>query len=224
MKEVETFSDAIKQYFSEKHLALLIPLVVYAAGFVIWNYHLSQFGFFEYNLVQVRFISAGILFFLFPFLFFFAGIYNKKIKEYSCIQGSIMLLIVVWFWFVPTHFYEISQVVGGGKPIPTALIGTIDQMKYVENFNVELAPNSNGKDSVQTSIHNPICLIYENDKYAIFAIQTESVENVTETTATLLVKGRVITLSKQNFLGFHRVTDKEASARCLFIVKMSKPL
>ena len=39
-----------------------ITLLAYAIGFIFWNFYLGEFGFFEYNLIQLRFLSAGALF------------------------------------------------------------------------------------------------------------------------------------------------------------------
>ena len=40
----------------------LFVFLLYVIGFVAWNSYLLKFGFFEYNLLQTRFISAGLLF------------------------------------------------------------------------------------------------------------------------------------------------------------------
>lgn len=86
-------------------------LLVYSSGFIAWNYFLSQYGFFEYNLLQTRYISAGILILFFmtlsmaPFILFYYLIKKliiKKIKSenyYNIIMATIFSILIVFIFY-----------------------------------------------------------------------------------------------------------------------------
>ncbi len=58
-QEYSGFFD-IGRKFSD--LLLILISGFYLFGFISWNFYLANFGFFESNLLQTRYISAGILF------------------------------------------------------------------------------------------------------------------------------------------------------------------
>ncbi len=173
--------------------------LVYTCGFFIWNIYLSSFGFFEYNLIQIRYLSAGLAFSL-PAIFI-VGIsrflYRKNIRGNFrfVISGLSILGVIGWGLIFYNVFPWIPQYLGGGKPIPTMLIGNPDQIDFLSNFEIKIAENGGGKRSVQTL---PVCLLYQNDKYVLFfnsLISTSTKEHFGFTY-------RLIALSRDEFLGF----------------------
>lgn len=88
---------------------------------------------------------------------------SKKFRKNIYIIFAIwsLLYFTVIFDFV---FQKIPQFLGGVRPIVTTIIGTKEQITYLNNFGVQSFPN--GKDnSVQTL---PFCMFYQNDNYIIF--------------------------------------------------------
>src|ERR1700690_2781378 len=168
----------------DKFTALLIHhapwaiFVIYASGFCVWNLYLSRFGFFEYNLVQIRYLSAGlllcvpILLALFTRTYFLNRIVRKWLIEF--VKSSVIALVLVWLLVIFIFFNQIPQYFGGGAPIPTTIIGTPDQIAFLSNFGIRSAENG-GRASVQTY---PVCLVYQNDNYALFFSAT----NISTTT------------------------------------------
>src|SRR3989344_5529627 len=61
----------------------LLVFIIYSTGFVIWNKYLSVFGFFEYNFIQLRYFSAGFIFWVVFVIFaeiIYSIFYFAKIK------------------------------------------------------------------------------------------------------------------------------------------------
>ena len=142
----------------------MLPLVLafsYAIGFISWNIFLRQFGYFEYNLLQTRFISAGILFSIYlSFLLHLVDMIRKRftkkrkkpflqwIKEKKFLVCSIIIVFLFVFSF--EVFPITAQYFGGAKPIPASLVADIDTLKLLADFGVQLVENGEGKESRQT--------------------------------------------------------------------------
>ncbi|MDD5031897.1 MAG: hypothetical protein PHR36_02510 [Patescibacteria group bacterium] len=80
-----SFEKSIKIFSS-------VIFVSYVVGFICWNIYLGKFGFFEYNLLETRYISAGLLF-LFIFLLLFIFFYYLIAILSLVIRGMISLFI-----------------------------------------------------------------------------------------------------------------------------------
>lgn len=199
--------------FMTRHFAW-IAFGVYASGFLAWNNYLSSYGFVEYSIVQTRFLSAGILMWLPVALVSLAAasIRNKVPQEWSTTRISItvgvVFLALVWFYLLfAVLLTQIPQAFGGVKPIPVSLIGTPDQIDYLANFAVGSGENAQGKHSVQT---RPICLIYQNDQYILFFNATQASSSIQKNGDLYLeFAPRVISIARDNFLGFHQVQATE---------------
>lgn len=197
--------------------------IIYAVGFSLWNSYLSRFGAFEYNLIQLRYLSAGILFcltsiFVAGFIYllykhFYSKYQHFYSKKYSTliIIGVCLLCIIGWIvLFTRTIFPRIPQYLGGAKPIRTTIIGSPEQISYLNNFDIPSADNSNNL-SVQTF---PVCLIYQNDDYFLFF----NASNITESTQSsstpqqvqLSFNSRAILLDRKNFQGLQAISNEYA--------------
>lgn len=161
------------------------PLVlgtVYVAGFIVWNRFLSNFGLFEFNLLQTKFISAGIWAVLSFYLLYVWKLHTAR-KSFAI----VIFLIYIFSVFPLIVFPLIPSSYGGGMPILTSLIGTSDQIKYFdENFEIPKEKNKNNLLSVQTQ---PICLFFEReDRMVVGSISASTL--------------RVVTLRGDRFIGF----------------------
>jgi hypothetical protein len=164
---------------------LLIPcgvFLIYALGFVVWNLYLAAFGVFEFNFLQTRYLSTGILSFIIigtaAFLvsqlhIFLLGLHKFQ-NDQSRKRGKIVKTIFFLYFFgiFTTSFSllafpRIPQWVGGAQPIAISLIGTSEQIEYLKNFNIDSAENG-GNPSVQT---RRVCLLYQNEHYLLLGVQ-----------------------------------------------------
>ena len=176
-------------------------------------------GFFEYNLIQIRFLSAGLLLSL-PIVLILAATYfplktiAAKRKTIESIIGSITgILIGFWVPFLFMFFPYIPQYLGGAKPIPVSFIGTPAQIKFLENFDVPSIENGE-KESVQTF---PVCLIYQNDQYVLFfTANQESIisQDSDADNYQFLIKTRALLLSRSEYLGLQNMSGEYANFQC----------
>lgn len=179
-------------------------LLSYLVGFIAWNYFLSQYSFFEYNLLQTRYISAGLLFLLPTGLFFLALFvveslvisYCKlqKTKLYKVIRNVVGAIIFILFLIMfLVIFGEIPPYLGGAKPFVTAIMTTPEQIEYLKNFNIKVPKNS----SVETM---PLCNIYQNNDYVIVGVVEKTTDHITL---------RVLVIKQALILGFNQRTRYE---------------
>ena len=209
------FSNLIK--IINKHFVWVV-FGIYASGFFVWNVYLSHFGFFEYNLIQIRFLSAGLLWWL-PIILVIlievsiSRIINSTRKKLQELVGFFFgVLVGLWFISLPLFLFPlIPQYFGGAEPIPTSIIGTPDQIGFLKNFDIPSADNA-GKASVQTF---PICLIYQNDQYVLF-LTTTLTGTSTDTLGNInnVYKSRALSLAKSEYIGFQAVGDEYARSQC----------
>lgn len=197
---IEIFKDLWK--ISPSSVFALSVFALYGSGFIIWNQRLIPFGFFEYNLLQVRFIAAGLLYILILLIvivlidcvLFSFGVF--EISKSSIVLIVFLLSIIVLIFF-QTLFIYLPQWIGGGRPIPTTILGTEEQIEYLGSLGIKMADNG-GKKSIQTGL---ICLIYQNDRYIVFqSINESSLRNVP--------------LSRDRFIGFSSVSPDLSEKGC----------
>jgi len=195
--------------FFNNHFPTLLTLaaaVVYSTGFFVWNFYLSHFGFFEYDFVQMRYLSAGLFFWVAIGPFVYICIRSFLKKSFLLVVGvmflllTLRLLIFVWFPAWP-------QYLGGLRPIATTIIASPSQIKFIENFDIYPALNAQDKESVQTY---PVCLIYQNDQYALFF----SASNIVASDSGIDFRSRVLSLSKDQFVGFQITNDLYSLTQC----------
>ncbi|MDD5749771.1 MAG: hypothetical protein PHO91_03225 [Patescibacteria group bacterium] len=207
----------------EKLLSKLIKytpfflLVAYFYGFLAWNSFLSRFGFFEYNILQTRYLSAGILFlgcflvviiFLYRLFSVISKIKNSKLfkTNYKIIFFVVFSLIFNICIFTPIIFPRIPQYLGGAQPLPISLIGTKEQIDFLRNFNTLNKDNEGNKLPFQTGT---LCSIYENNDFVIFATTDEN------------NRSRVLKLKPDQFSGISIIRPeemKEAKNACTQLV------
>lgn len=86
----------------------------------------------------------------------------------------------------------------------TRIIGTPDQIKYLENFNIRLAKNSS-KDSVEIF---PLCSIYSDREFVIVGVVSltdEDIERIGSGNAgSIVINRRVLVLKKSELIGFNQ--------------------
>ena len=144
----------------------------YIVGFIAWNSHLVHYGFFEYNLLQTRFISAGFLI-LFPlvspFYIFPKGlswVINKN--NSTAVWRFLFVILAILYLFLSVNylFPKFSQKIGGAAPFPLSIVADQTTLKTLEDFGVKPGDNAN-KTSLQTQ---SVCAIYSNEDFLIFGI------------------------------------------------------
>lgn len=150
-------------FFKGKYI--FVVSVIYVCGFVVWNLHLARFGYFEYDLLQTRFISAGILVSLSSLILFMLIVFIVKLfshRAYSFFvdhQGIFLLLftlaVIVSGVFV---FPTIPQYLGGGRPY----LGSIIVDESASNEYKEMGLMISDVESLRG------CKIYENRNIFIF--------------------------------------------------------
>lgn len=184
----------------------LLLFVVYSIGFLVWNIYLGQYGFFEYNFLQTRYISAGIIFILPLFLLFYP--FSKIIREDG--QGRFVFLtcfFVFLFIFAKFIFPRIPQYLGGGKPTFVSLLGdSAEQMPYLQNFDIGLQKNGE-KGSVQTEA---TCLFYQNQEIVLIGVTSWKQEN----NSLLVSPRRIISLKKDQIRGLQLKGGFEGRVEC----------
>jgi hypothetical protein len=153
-----------------------VPLVVfsfYALGFLVWNIYLSFFGVFEYNFFQTRYLSSGIYFLIISFpVIIFIDFLCRKVKK-AIFKNFIVSFVSGTFLIIYTFgiFPWIPQAFGGAKSIPASLIGSPDQIGYLEYFGIRSVENAEGAASVETM---PVCVLYQNQDFILIGLLSTS--------------------------------------------------
>ncbi|MFA6502833.1 MAG: hypothetical protein WCT45_01075 [Candidatus Paceibacterota bacterium] len=196
------------------HFYIPATIIIYSSGFLMWNYYLSSFSFFEWNLIQSRYISAGLLIWL-P-ISLAAGVYVITLSRISdekvklTISSIFGVLVGVWFALISIFFQNIPQYYGGAKPIPVSIIGTQDQIHFFENFNILGAKNGDN-DSVQTY---PVCLIYQNGQDALFVNASGFNASSTNKNTGTNFNVRALVINHSQFIGFQSVFGDYGDTQC----------
>ena len=207
-------------------------LLCYVYGFIAWNYLLSKFSFFEYSLLQTRYLSAGLLFLLIILtilllIYFVLKPFSSKlldnVKKHVKICGIVFLLILIpidIYIFSPTIFFRTEQYLGGAHPFAISIIGSDLQIEYLTNFNIPAAANADittttpegdlattSKASVQTGM---LCGIYQNNDFIIIGVVDDEKK-----------PRRRVTLRQDQIMGVS-IPDKESvkdfESACLYFL------
>ncbi len=201
--------------FIENPIPIFV-LIIYILGFLIWNYYLNSFGFFEYNIVQLRYFSAGLLFVfvcLIPFLVFYIFLVRFIHKTTPLIILRLVLVALFLWWsiyFVNHFFPQIPQYWGGIRPLPVSIIGSQEQIIFLSNFNILPAENGSSSPSVQTKA---VCLVYQNDDYVLI-FNASDVKLSTETNMASVENIRAIEIQKNSFIGIQSMNDPVSNNQC----------
>lgn len=218
-KEAETTFLPIIE-LATRHFVWIV-FIIYASGFIVWNLYLSHFGYFEYNIVQARFLSAGLALWIPIVVFSILSIFieSKIPTRYPTLKSSVGLIagtiMGIWFSsFFLIFFPQLPQSLGGAKPLPISIIGTPDEISYLSNFAIDSAPNAEGKPSVQTNL---LCLIYQNDQYALL-MNTVQTSTSSDQNGKLHIglDSRLLSLSREQFLGYQQMVGPGVDAVCDF--------
>lgn len=196
-KDKINYIDKITKYLS----ALL--LLAYIFGFIAWNYHLSNYGFFEYNLLQVRYLSAGFLPALFVLIIIFLiTVLIKRFKKVIFCSFVVVFLPLYYFVYVRNVFSNWPPYLGGAKPFVVSIIANPEQIKMLENFNIESTRNASDKDSVETI---KVCNLYQNNEFVVIGVADKDILCKAEKTNEIInfaKPKRVIILNRNNISGF----------------------
>lgn len=192
----------------------IVASTIYGLGFIIWNQYLIPFGFFEYNLLQVRFFGAGLLFIfcithgtilIFAIINLFSQSYQGWKDNQHIVFGWIFIILIfvtIFFGLFQFVFELVPQWLGGARPMPTTMLGSEEQIRRLGDLGIPLVNNGEGKKSIQTGM---VCLIYQNDRYILFQ-STNQAENV--------IKIRNVPLSRDQFIGFSSVEADLSAEGC----------
>ncbi|MDO8561097.1 MAG: hypothetical protein Q7R91_02690 [bacterium] len=191
---------------SIKTEAVRLTALAYLVGFIAWNYFLSHFGFFEYNLLQTRFVSAGVLF-ISPVVLCLVLYKFFQIEVDFKIYEVAALLLVYFFVFVILEFPLMPQYFGGARPFATSLIGTKEQIKYLRNFGIQSEKNVEGEESIQTK---PVCQIYQNNEFIIVGVAMPEGDITKDAPLTLRVRGGALILKQNQVSGFNSIDTQLA--------------
>jgi hypothetical protein len=151
-----------------------IIFLVYIAGFFAWNFHLGKFGFFEHELLQTRFISAGFLILLVPLLIWMLSeSVSKEFKSWNfgmrCFTFFAWIIMFSWLFF-PLF----PQYMGGGSPMTVSLLANPDTMVRFKILGVDLAYAGEKQTAIETQ---KVCLIYQNSDITIIGVAKVSSPN-----------------------------------------------
>lgn len=186
----------------------LAALISYGFGFVLWNRYLLKFGFFEYNVFQIRYLSAGLLLLLPVFVIgAIAYLWKENLSTFGTVVVAV--LSISWFMYVFGSFNTIHQYLGGGKPIPVSIIGNPEQIVFLENFGIQSIETAEERPRVQS---NPICLVYQNDDYAL--IINSTITRNEEVSSPSIVDLRAMSLDRKYFVGLQAVRSIYAEEQC----------
>lgn len=135
----------------------------YVIGFVLWNSFLGHYGYFEFDFLQTRFVSAGLAFLL-PIVTIILLLitFGKQplIWSRKKVLVSVYVAIVYFLIYAFAVFPLLPQALGGARPFAVTLLGNSEQISYLNMFNLQAIPGS----AVQTV---PICEIYSNSTVII---------------------------------------------------------
>lgn len=183
-----------------------------------------MYGYFEFEIIQARYIPAGIAFFilstplliLFHLLLKILQIILEKIlktkntlKSVVTIFNSIFLTVLIIIVYALLYFPTREEYLGGAKPIFISLLGDPEQMRFLNEFNMGIEDNSAGNPGVQTK---PVCRLYENkDNILIGVIDWE--DNEKNGTSIGSVR-RIISIRKDIIKGVQYKGGKIGNLQC----------
>ena len=182
----------IKRYFE---LSGFLLFMCYVSGFFAWNSYLGHFAFFEYDLLQTRFISAGALI-LVPLIVIYL-ISNKLNNRFFKldIKNKIATYIV---WVIVFSYIVLPFVPGyldGASPSLVSIVADTNTLNTLKSMNLL---HSDGIESIRG------CKIYENSDLLIIGFQpvitlypsqTKFLPDKIETSG-----GRILHISKERIL------------------------
>ncbi|MGC9610613.1 MAG: hypothetical protein ABSE68_00055 [Minisyncoccia bacterium] len=184
-------------------ISTFLAIAALVSGFLIWNIYLVRLGFYEFNLIQARYIHAGITFLTLvtPIIFLILWIVRLLSKKFLSITKPGLYAVYCYFGIVffllliPLYtflvFPRISQAWGGAQPRVLGIIASEPDIAYLANFGIKNA---------YPLITGNLCIAYENQESVI-----------------ILLEDRVLFLKKDNFKGFNSLPAKtrdEAASEC----------
>ena len=193
--------------------------IAYGVGFIAWNFFLVRFGFFEYNLLQTRFLSAGALFLL-PFVIGWylikkvslalLLIYKKCLADrwVPLVKLGVKFilgvsLVVYYYLFVSKIFPKTDQYIGGAKPFPILIIFEPGKVNFYKDLGFEFYPSGQGQPE---KLSRPVCNLYQNNDFVILGIVNPIKIEELETT----ISTRIVILKREEAVSFSPVPAQNA--------------
>lgn len=173
----------------EKKIGIII-LILYVAGFVTWNTYLSNFGFFEFDLLQTRFVSAGFLCLVIPVIILVTSSKSRdKFSRLNIVTQSLCFFIWAIF-FGTVVFSYVPQYLGGAKPFLASVVMEPDMVRAFKLMGYSYPVSDT--DSIET-IRG--CKIYENKEQVLMGFGVIDNEK-TSTTTIAATNARLLYISK----------------------------
>jgi hypothetical protein len=196
--------------FATQHFAL-VAFLIYASGYIAWNMYLSRYGVVEYNFVQTRFLSAGLLLWIPIIIVFSLSVYVLKhfhagIRAWKLTGLVTGALIGAWLGVFIFVFPLLPQSLGGARPIPISLLGTTEQIGMLANFGIKPASTFQANIGFLTE---PLCLIYQNDQYVIVFVRDQATSTRKEGAFSVSVIPEIISLNRDEFMGFQTISNPD---------------
>lgn len=180
----------VKKYLTAENLSVLL-LASYLFGFILWNIFLGVYGFFEFNLLQTRFVSAGLMFLLISSTLYFV-ILRKKPEDLLNFQKRKLVYFIIYFLFYAyLIFPTLPQAIGGAAPFGVFLLGSEDQISYLVKFNIPTTPDS----KVETT---PVCEIYSNTEQLVIGASSLNLQQTGYGTFSAQITGQRVMILHQN--------------------------
>src|SRR3989338_148320 len=190
----------------EEHRLALTVFVVYVIGFFSWNHYLGRFGFFEYELIQTRFFSAGFmsvtilsLIVLVVWRLLKTVNYEKRLWKIFLnlpilYQISILIFILcTWtLYFSTSVFPLLPQHWGGARPQIVSIIASSSTIDYLRVMNILPVNAGAGKNPIESE---KICLLYQNKEFLLLG--HSNVEINQEATLATTSPNRVLILKRE---------------------------
>lgn len=197
--------DLLTKYF------IFLLFFIYLTGFLIWNFYLFNLGFSEFEMIQTKFLSAGILFFvLFFFVFSLAWLiykllsYHNKYEhvlkkfKFAAILVGLIIYFLILFIFSVLFFPKIPFFLGGAEPQIQSIIGPEEQIKLLPTFAIATASPQQTEN---------LCIAYENNDSFIALVFEQPEAEAAAKGAT--IKYRALKFRKDIITGFGSIKGDE---------------
>lgn len=167
--------------------------ICYIAGFFEWNYYLSRFGFFEFDLLQTRFLSAGLLTLFLPLLTM-VFIKGARLFFEQLNFSTQIFIFLIWLFIFSNFFPLMPQYIGGAVP---SLASIVSNEEINESFQLMGLLNTEKNKTIQTVEG---CKLYENKDQILIGFASSQSAHLSEdggTVTALDSQGvRVLALNK----------------------------
>ncbi len=172
----------------------LVAAGALVAGFLIWNIYLVKLGFYEFSIIQARYIHTGVVFLVFLLTTLAALLIAiSLLKKISIIKkllifldrldltssGLAAFILLTLLAYTMLVFPRLSQALGGAQPRVLSIIASESDIDFLANFGIVKS---------SSVITENLCVAYENQESVV-----------------ILLANRILGVKKENFKGFNSV-------------------